>query len=425
MNVTAIIAEYNPIHSGHVKHIKTAREETGADRIISVMSGDYVQRGCPAIISKYERAREALLAGADLVLELPLYYSAGSLDYFAHGAVSLIKEAGIVSCISFGSECGDLQLLKKAAGLTSSLDKKQNARLKDLLSKGYNYSYAINEVLSLPADISDLLKLPNNLLGVAYIKAAADLSFDCDFHTMKREGSAYHDDSPSALSSTSIRRDILTAHDSDLNKIIGDRMPDDIKDSLIKYLERYHAMCEDDLSLFLYYKVLSLTGMSPSTEDAINRLTSYLDVSPALAGKIIGRYSHAASFSSLCDELKSRDLNRSRISRALLHIILDIKKENMDEYAAGGYNYYLKPLGFLREASSLLHAIKKEAGIPIISKNADAASTLKAHYQSAKMKQALKMFNEGIQGSDLYNKTACSMSGRPFISEYEQKIITL
>ena len=114
MKVTAVIAEYNPLHNGHVRHIETARRETGADHIIAVMSGDYVQRGCPAIISKYERTRSALLAGADLVIELPVQYSCGSLEYFAMGAVSLIQQLGMADCISFGSECGDIELLKEA-----------------------------------------------------------------------------------------------------------------------------------------------------------------------------------------------------------------------------------------------------------------------------------------------------------------------
>ena len=104
MKITAVIAEYNPLHNGHVRHLEAIRRETETDFIIAVISGDYVQRGGPAVISKYERTRSVLKSGADLVLELPLYYSTGSLEYFSRGAVSLIGKTGLCDCISFGSE---------------------------------------------------------------------------------------------------------------------------------------------------------------------------------------------------------------------------------------------------------------------------------------------------------------------------------
>ena len=167
MRVTGVICEYNPLHLGHIFHLDRARRETGADHIIAVMSGDYVQRGGPAIISKYERALHALMAGADLVLELPIYYSTGSLEYFARGSVSLLKETGLVDCISFGSECGNISLLNKAARLTSSLTVQMSDQLKGLLAKGVSYSDAYNNVTDLPDEISDLIRTPNNLLATA------------------------------------------------------------------------------------------------------------------------------------------------------------------------------------------------------------------------------------------------------------------
>ncbi|MCR5001806.1 MAG: nucleotidyltransferase family protein [Lachnospiraceae bacterium] len=442
MKVTAIIAEYNPLHSGHVTHIGAAKRETGADRIISVMSGDYVQRGAPAIISKYERARSALMSGADLVLELPLCYSTGSLDYFSEGAVSLIQKTGVAGCISFGSECGDISILKEAADLTSSLDGMQRDELKKLLSEGMSYSIAINSVIDLPDHIKDLLGTPNNLLAVSYIRAARKLSFNCEFHTVKRTGAAYHDDSTGAVSSTSIRKDILAERDYysgikgipydmndglSLHKILSGRIPDDVKDSLLDHLKGYPALCEDDFSLLLFYRLQSVVDSSSTSEDAIRSLTSFLDVSSALAGRIMNMYMHAPSFSALCDELKSRDLNRSRISRALMHILLSVKRDIVDEYIGDGYNYYIKPLGFLRSSSDLLHMIKDRTCVPIISKNADAASILKAHYDpaSSMYSGALRMFREGISAGDLYNKTACSICRRPFISEYERSPVII
>ena len=456
MKVTAVIAEYNPIHSGHIKHLECARKDTGADFIIAVMSGDYVQRGCPAVISKYERTKEALMAGADLVLELPLPYSTGSLEYFAKGAVSLIQKTWVAGCISFGSECGDLSLLKKTAYLTCIPDEGQSDRIKALLAEGVSYSNAINNISDLPTDIGNILKAPNNLLAVSYIKAAADLSFACEFHTMKRTLAAYHDDSAGAVSSTAIRKDILKERDlnpecvfgiindmeslAGLHNVLESRMPDEIRDSLLDHLKVHPPLCEDDFSLLLFYKLQSICNGQDKAA-ATEELISYLDVSPSLAGKIINKYMHASSFSHLCDELKSKDLNRSRINRALLHILLDIKKDHMDEYIKDGYNYYINPLGFKKSASALLHAIKKEAGIPLISKNADAAAVFDRHYTAdtptliidetmepssyTKARKANRMFNDGIRAGDLYNKTACTMCRRPFISGYEISPVVL
>ncbi len=420
MKVTGVICEYNPLHLGHIFHLDRARRETGADHIIAVMSGDYVQRGGPAIISKYERALHALMAGADLVLELPIYYSTGSLEYFSRGSVSLLKETGLVDCISFGSECGNISLLNKAARLTSSLTVQMSDQLKDLLAKGVSYSDAYNSVTDLPDEISDLIRTPNNLLATAYIRAAWDLSFDCEFHTVKRSGADYHDGSLGALSSTSIRNDLISLRDSypeasrlknGLHNVINQRMPADIEASLVKYLKKLPPLTEDDFSLLLFYKLQSLIENSASAKEAAAELSSYLDVSGSLAHKIIKYYRHAASFTLLCEEIKSKDINYARISRALLHILLDIKKDDADKYVSSGYNYYFKPLGFRKDAGDLLHAIKKTSSLSIISRNADGKN--------------IEMYSHGMRATDLYNKTACSKYGRPFISELEQSPVVL
>ncbi|MCR4806171.1 MAG: nucleotidyltransferase family protein [Lachnospiraceae bacterium] len=425
MKVTAVISEYNPLHSGHARHLELARKETGADYIIAVMSGNYVQRGCPAIISKYTRAHTALLSGADLVIELPLCYSTGSIEFFSMGAVSLIRGTGIASCISFGSECGDIDLLKRAALLTAASGPEEDIKIRELLSSGMNYSSAVNSVCDLPDEISELLKSPNNLLAVSYIKAAWALGLECDFHTVRRIGASYHDDSEGALSSTAIRRSILAGGDNGDgsfchllgNKkvtkrtvpiVTSERMPAHAADLLNEYFENYPPLCEDDLSLLLFYRLLGLRR-----ED----LTAYLDVSDSLAAKIVKEYRHASSFSDLTGRLKTKDLNYARISRALLHILLDIRKDHMDEYRSDGYNYYIKPLAFKKTAGELMHSLKDRASIPIISKNADAPLSLQD--------RALLMFEEGIKADDLYEKTACTMCGRSFKSEYERSVIIL
>jgi hypothetical protein len=119
MNVTAIISEYNPLHKGHLYHIETARKETNADYIIAIMSGNFVQRGTPAIQDKYTRAEAALKSGVDLVLELPAMFATASAEYFALGGVSLANTLGCVTHLSFGSEYGEADKIMDAATIVS------------------------------------------------------------------------------------------------------------------------------------------------------------------------------------------------------------------------------------------------------------------------------------------------------------------
>ncbi|MCR5420231.1 MAG: nucleotidyltransferase family protein [Lachnospiraceae bacterium] len=426
MNVTAIIAEYNPIHNGHVQHIINARKETNADYMIGIMSPDHVQRGCPSIISKYERTLNALTAGLDLIVELPHYYSTGSLDYFSSGAVSLIKNLGVVNCISFGSECGDLNLLKDAAEYISASQKHESPLLYKNLIKGINYAKAINSDKNIPESISKVLNTPNNLLGTSYIISAKKLSFECNFHTTKRYVSDYHDTSSGALSSKALRNDILSAPGTstapDLTSLIG-RIPEEVYNSLTDYFIDHRPISLDDYSLLLFYKLNSI--------DSAEALTDYLDVSDNLAHKILKQYKHAGSFSSLCSKLKSKDLVYSRINRSLMHILLDITQKNSTEYINDGFHYYIKPLGFKKNAIPLLRTLKQHSRLPIISKNADAENILKNYYYSSEKnnallyKRALRMFSEGISAAELYNKTLSVRSNINFISEYEHSPVIL
>jgi predicted nucleotidyltransferase len=465
MKVTAIIAEYNPLHNGHVFHINRAIEETKADHIIAIMSGNHVQRGCPAVFSKYERAKAALLGGISLVIELPLYYSTGSLEYFSTGAVSLIQKLGMVDCISFGSECGDIGQLLEAAECLDGSEQADNPETRQLLMAGNSYSYAVNSRDDIPAHIKDLLQTPNNLLAVAYIRAAKKLGLKCEFHTAKRLRSDYHDRSAGALSSTSIRQELLNASlftqgmnipvlsEDPLGSDFGfyasmeSRMPHDVLSSLTDYLKQHPVMSENDYSLLLFYRLHELLSAgntmdmnrghisSDPADVRLLSLTDYLDVSINLAGKIAGKYAHAPSFSGLCTELKSKDLNYSRISRSLLHILLGIRSGHMREYTGSGWNYYIKPLGFRKDAAELMHQLKHNALIPVISKNADHETVIRAFYGCGSKKEnfsnndisqsdlAVRMFREGIYADDIYEKTACSKCRQSFISEYEHTMV--
>jgi predicted nucleotidyltransferase len=231
MKVVGLITEYNPFHNGHKYHIEEARRITGADYVVAVMSGDFVQRGVPAIIDKYSRTRMALNNGVDLVLELPVCYATGSAEYFAHGAVAVLNALGVVDYLCFGSEAGEIELLQKATELIYSAPASFDDLLKAYLKEGLNYPAARQKALEAvtgslspdnnrPDDNNALIKVftePNNILGIEYLKAIHDLSASMQPVTIRREVAHYHEatltriDTPSVISSaTAIRSTINT-----------------------------------------------------------------------------------------------------------------------------------------------------------------------------------------------------------------------
>lgn len=175
MKVNGIIAEYNPFHNGHSYHLNTAEEQNNADYTIIAMSGNFMQRGEPALIDKYKRAEMALRNGADLVLELPAYYSASSAEYFAIGAVTLLDKLGVVDYLCFGSECGEINILTRIAEIIATEPEKYTNTLRHYMREGLSFPTArTTALLEYDPSLSnyhDVLSSPNNILGMEYIKA--------------------------------------------------------------------------------------------------------------------------------------------------------------------------------------------------------------------------------------------------------------
>ena len=178
MKTAAIICEYNPFHNGHEYHIMQTRNITSADCVIAIMSGNYVQRGTPAVMDKKIRTQAALLGGADLVIELPLFAACSSAPDFAIGAVSLLHKLGVIDYLSFGSECQDINKLKQIASFLIQYEEEIERGTKELMSLGHSYPKAkelyLREHLD-DASLIEVLKQPNNILGIEYLKALLQL----------------------------------------------------------------------------------------------------------------------------------------------------------------------------------------------------------------------------------------------------------
>ena len=213
MKTAGIIAEYNPFHKGHEYQIRYTKEKLKADYVIVAMSGDYVQRGTPALISKHTRTEMALRCGADLVLEMPVSISTASAEAFAMGGVSLLDSLGIVDILCFGSESGEISALKELAEILVEEPEEYKKLLKSFLSEGLTFpaarSQALTEYFKNPRnfsgddfdgvltpllnEVTQILNTPNNILGIEYCKALLRLNSQIRPVTIRREGMGYHE----------------------------------------------------------------------------------------------------------------------------------------------------------------------------------------------------------------------------------------
>lgn len=416
MKITGLIAEYNPFHNGHQYHIEKARQMTNADAVIVVMSGNFVQRGVPAIMPKHLRARAAFMCGADLVIELPVCYATASAEIFAMGAVSLLKQLGCVDAICFGSECGDIEILKKLSKFFAEEPYLYQEHLQSYLRAGNNFPLARQKAIIdffqgdcvqtdfLQTDaLKTIMESPNNILGMEYIKALYKLNSSIEPFTIQRMESDYHDiELRQTYSSASAIRKSLAGNNSP-NSLEQHIPASSVPLFTEHYLKRY-PIYTDDLSLLLKFKLLNETKSS---------LVQYLDVSTELANRILNMRNQFISFEQFCNALKTKEITYARISRALLHILLNIKKE---DYLFSGYHGYIHVLGFRKDSTQVLSEIKQHASLPLLTKLCSTDSLTS---------RGLQMLNTDIFASDLYESIITEKFKTPFINEYEHQIIRI
>ena len=465
MKTAGIIAEYNPFHRGHEYQIQYTREKLGADYVIVAMSGDYVQRGTPALISKHLRAEMALRCGADLVLEMPVSVSTASAEAFAMGGVSLLDSLGVVDILCFGSESGEITALKELAEVLVEEPEDYRILLKSFLSQGLSFpaarSQALTEYFKNPRNftgddfdgvltpllnqVTRILNTPNNILGIEYCKALLRLNSKIQPVTIRREGMGYHDTfadsgsltetpsvsgtnttgsslsgtpdsfSPSFASASAIRN-LLCQKTSDPESpcpsgnaglpttpadILASQIPENTFFIFKNILDSGEFLTEDALDPILTYCLL---------QKNIAELASCQDVSGNLAQRIMNQKNLLHGFSQSAALLKTKELTQTRIQRALLHIILGI--HHTPERIP-----YARVLGFRKESSPLLKEIKKNSRIPVITKLADASRQLDLSSQA--------LLEETTFASNLYESLLSQKSGKTYIHEYEKKIIII
>lgn len=425
MKIVGLITEYNPFHAGHLYHMQQARKLTGADYCVILMSGSFVQRGEPAIFDKYLRTKTALLAGADLVLEIPAAFSTASAHEFAAYGVALLSAIG-VDAVVFGSECGQIEILKQAAYALNHESAEFQERLRKGLKAGLTYPQARAKALGetqaggtrvenvedfhANTDVSNshiwssILNSPNNILGIEYLRAAEDLHSPMEFYTISREGSGYHEDAlseakfPSASAIRGIVRNSLSK-DKDLLDILSSHLPAVTHPAYTGAVPVF----VDDFSELLNAAVLQMQATF-----------SIADLSPELAARLTKPPYCPLSFEERIQALKTRQLTYTRVSRALLHLVLGMREEDISRWKDEGYALYVRILGFRRQSSPLLSCLHKKSSIPLITKMADAAQNLSP--------SALALLDQEVYASHLY-QTVRMKRGGVFQNEYTEGLV--
>lgn len=410
MTVNAIIAEYNPFHNGHVFQLQNAKEATQADYTIVLMSGNYVQRGGPAIIDKHTRTAMALAGGADLVLELPTTLSASSAEYFGSGAVELLSRLGVVDYLCFGSEAGDLQVLDQIASILLEEPESYRATLKESLEAGMSYPLARNAALFKYApellNSSDILNSPNNILAIEYLKALKRKQTTIKPYTTVRMGNGYHNKyiTGSYCSALAIREAILSGS---LNDTIYSQIPERSGKILQEYLEKYRPVTTEDFSDMLFYRLAS--------RSRTGNFADYLDISADLSNRITNELRNFQSFDQFCNLLKTKEITYARISRCLMHILLEIKSEELN--GSSSKLPYIRVLGFKKRASALLTAIDNKSSVKMVTKVASAKETLST--------EAYEIFEKQLYRDSIYEYVRGKKAGIAPANEFTTPICIL
>lgn len=378
MKAVGLVTEYNPFHNGHLYHLNKAMELTGADISVAVMSGDFVQRGEPAVLDKYTRTSMALNSGVNLVVELPVNYAVSSAESFAAGALKVLDYIKADS-IAFGSESGDIERLSKLAHILCDNEDTLYKEISKYTANGISYAAARQKVVEklTDKDTAAMLTSSNNILAVEYLKAIIKNKYAIKPYTIKRQGDSYNDtDIRSEYASATALRENLKADN------ISEYIP--VKAGLI-LSSNTNYIYPDDITEVLFTRLLDILFASNYDKNVfIENVMQYPDVRKEIAGRLYksamdmitrtvpqrseSKDNGLFSFGSLCEHIKTKEVPLSRIKRALVRITLGLDKKHMKKYSNAPY---IRVLGFDKKGQEYLSYIRKTVEVPLITKTAD------------------------------------------------------
>lgn len=412
MKAVGLITEYNPLHEGHIHHLNQSKLKTNADCVIAVMSGNYVQRGEPALVNKHLRCKAAIDSGINLVVELPAMYALSSAEGFAQGAVMTLDTLRVDSVV-FGSECGDISKLNNIASILLNETPEFKSHLLKALASGLSYpaarQIAVKEIITEygiddnSSNIHDILSNPNNILGIEYIKAIKKLHSSMKPITITREGTGYNESHISGLPSASAIRNIL-------KKACSDNPLADVKNLLAPAMYTYlnNALSEgltpmemDDFTFLFNTRMNDIFYTSGCNKNTIiQKLATFTDIDENLASRMYSTFNGCEPLSTYCANVKSKQYTYSRISRAAMHIILGMTDQRYKAYDTKPP--YIRILGFDPIGAKYLSSIRKECNTPLITKVSDYKELLL----------------DDIYCSHIYNEAVYNKCGYRIADEY-------
>lgn len=359
MEAVGVVVEYNPFHNGHAFHLRAAKQTSGANIVIAVMSGSFLQRGEPAFASKWTRAEMALRAGADIVFELPYQFAVQQADTFAAGAVSILEAARCKS-LCFGSESGDISQFHHAAMFFARHEKEYQASIRQFLEKGNSYPKAASlaaQELQKNAGTLDLSQ-PNNILGYQYVNSIIKQNASIKPLTIKRKNADYHDQSFTSddiASATSIRKALFA--DGGSIEDIAPFVPQSTFNLMLYYQKTYGTFHHWELYWpLLQYRLLHLNA---------HELSTIYEMEEGLEHRFLAAALKADSFHDFMTLIKTKRYTWTRLQRACVHILTNSSKEDMKGHEKADY---LRLLGMTANGRSYLNKYKNDLGLPLVSR---------------------------------------------------------
>ena len=362
MKACGIVAEYNPFHNGHKYHIDYTRRELSCDYIIAVMSGSFVQRGAPAVIDKYMRARMALLGGADIVLELPAFYSLQSAQYFALGAVSMLNSLGIIDNISYGSEAhtppqSDIIDFVSKIGAVDKLSIEEHIGTYVSAGSSYPLAYAqsLAEYLALHGfdkdEAEQTLSQPNTILELMYLEALGSLGSKIEPFKVARHGAGYHDKliKGEIASATAIRRSIGK------NNMYESCVPV----NCAKIIKSALAETDGPVTAERFYKTFLYAAVKDT--EGFSKLS---DITGGLDMRMKKMLDETVNLDDYIKSVKTKSYTYVRVARAVFNLILGITAQDT-ELIRSQLPMYARVLGFKKEASKLIDLMHEKSSIPV------------------------------------------------------------
>jgi predicted nucleotidyltransferase len=377
LKVLGIVVEYNPFHNGHLYHLEQSKKVSGADFVVCVMSGNFIQRGEPALINKWARTRAALNCGIDLVIELPVVYAMASAEYFAFGAIKILDSLGIVDIVCFGTESGNINELTSIAEILNNEPEEYKALLKEQLGLGKSYpksrSIAISEYFKSSSakhpDIELIMECSNNILGIEYLKALKRLNSKIVPMTIERFNNSYNNKqiTGNISSATSIRKHIFESDNLNMNQTLKSNLPN----SSSQVLEEEFNVGRGPLSSSTFESILLSLLRSTTAE----KLKSLPYVSEGLENRFISAAKSSGNLKELLENICTKRYTQTRIQRILFSLLTGLTSQEFNTFNEYGGPQYARILGFNQKGRLMLSQINKISTIPIIIKTADFKSS--------------------------------------------------